>query len=84
MFTCIIISIYRILAAIIIALPIVINTLLHGNIVVSFIYIPLLCLLLTSVAIYLDKKLITALLHMPTSFTLKRLRLNTKEKTTNI
>jgi len=82
MFTCIIISIYRILAAIIIALPIVINTLLHGNIVVSFIYIPSLCLLLTSVAIYFDTKLITALLHIPTSFTLKRL--NIKVKVTNI
>lgn len=57
----IVISIYRILVCLVIALPIVINYLLEGDMVMSFITIPSLCLLLTIVAIYADKKLLDLL-----------------------
>ncbi|XPF94493.1 hypothetical protein ACM9HF_00340 [Colwellia sp. RE-S-Sl-9] len=51
------IAVYRILMCLFIALPIVINYLVDGSIITSFIYIPLLCLFLTFIAIYLDEKI---------------------------
>lgn len=64
MLTNIIISIYRVLAGLMIASPIAINVLLNGGILMSFIYIPLLCLFLSIFAIYADKKLLDILLSM--------------------
>jgi len=53
----IVISIYRILVCLVIALPIIINYLLKGSMVMSLITIPSVCLLLTIIAIYGDKKI---------------------------
>lgn len=64
MLTNIIISIYRILACLMIASPIVINVLLNGGMLMSFIYIPLLCLFFSIFAIYADKKLLDTLVSM--------------------
>lgn len=55
------IILYRILVCLVISLPIIINYLVDGSIVTSFIYIPLLCLFLAFIAIYLDEKILNAL-----------------------
>lgn len=61
MLNIIFITLYRILVCLVITLPIVINYLVDGSIVASFIYIPLLCIFLAFIAIYLDEKIRKAL-----------------------
>jgi hypothetical protein len=53
----VVMSVYRIVICLAIALPIAINYLLEGGLVTSLITTPSLCLLLAIVAIYGDKKL---------------------------
>ncbi|WP_143314017.1 hypothetical protein [Colwellia sp. UCD-KL20] len=57
----IIITLYRILVCLVVTLPIIINYIVESSIVTSFIYIPLLCLFLAFIAIYIDKKVLTTL-----------------------
>jgi hypothetical protein len=57
----VVMSVYRVLMGLVIALPITINYLLGGDLVTSLITIPSLCLVLAIIAIYGDKKLSTAL-----------------------
>ena len=78
----IIIGIYRILACLMIASPIAINILLNGSIVMSFIYMPLLCILLSIFSIYIDKKLLDALLNIKL-IKIKKIN-NEEQKSTNI
>lgn len=56
-----VIGVYRLLASLVIILPIGINYLLNGGIIVSFITIPLLCLCLVVFAIWLDQKVVNRL-----------------------
>lgn len=49
--------IYRIIAVLILSIPIAINIYIKGDIVSSIIYAPLLSLLLSAIAIFIDGKL---------------------------
>ncbi len=50
--------VYRVLATIVILVPVVLNTLFSSDIITSLIYVPLLLMVLTCLAILLDAKLI--------------------------
>ncbi len=50
-------KIYRVLATIVILVPVVLNTAFVSDIITSLIYAPLLIVTLTSVAIFFDSKL---------------------------
>ena len=53
----IIMAIYRVIAVLLLSMPIAINILIQGDIVSSIVYVPLLTLALSGIAIYIDGKL---------------------------
>jgi hypothetical protein len=57
MFSSIILAIYRIIALLILSIPIAVNLYNKGDIVSSIIYVPLITLVLSGIAIFIDAKL---------------------------
>lgn len=57
MFSSIIIAFYRIIALLILSMPIAVNLYSNGDIVSSIIYVPLITLGLSGIAIFIDAKL---------------------------
>ncbi|KPH63776.1 hypothetical protein AMS58_02690 [Pseudoalteromonas porphyrae] len=49
---------YRIIATVIILMPLILNVVMRGDVVASFIYVPLLALVLLLIAVYCDDKLV--------------------------
>ena len=50
-------AIYRVIAVLLLSMPIAINILIQGDIVSSIVYVPLIILALSGIAIYIDGKL---------------------------
>ncbi|WP_372769715.1 hypothetical protein [Pseudoalteromonas sp.] len=59
--TCRLLITYRLLAALVILLPLVINLIVKGDIVWSFIYAPIFTMLAFILAVYLDDKIVESL-----------------------
>jgi len=49
--------IYRVIAVLLLSMPIAINMIIEGDIVSSIVYVPLITLVLSGIAIYIDGKL---------------------------
>ena len=50
-------AIYRVIAVLLLSMPIAINMIIEGDIVSSIVYVPLIILALSGIAIYIDGKL---------------------------
>ncbi len=64
MFNSKIMVIYRFIAVLILSIPIAVNITMQGSIVSSIIYVPLITLVLSVIAIYMDGKLETLLMRV--------------------
>ena len=83
MFSSKIMIIYRIVALLILSIPIAVNFLSKGDIVSSIIYVPLITLVLSGIAIFIDSKL-AGLLNKPIQLPkLKAPTVDLQLKTTN-
>lgn len=81
MFSSTIIAMYRIIALLILSIPIAVNIYNQGDIVSSIIYVPLITLGLSGIAIFIDSKLESLLKKSPVSPILKVSKVNIQQKT---
>jgi hypothetical protein len=79
----IIMVIYRVIAVLLLSMPMAINILIQGNIVSSIVYVPLITLALSGIAIYIDGKLAVLLSRNRVLPTFKVPTTNLHVKTTN-
>jgi len=81
MFSSTIMAMYRIIALLILSIPIAVNIYNQGDIVSSIIYVPLITLGLSGIAIFIDSKLESLLKKSPVSPILKISKVNIQQKT---
>jgi len=74
-------AMYRIIALLILSIPIAVNIYNQGDIVSSIIYVPLITLGLSGIAIFIDSKLESLLKKSPVSPILKISKVNIQQKT---
>jgi len=79
----IIMVIFRVIAVLLLSMPMAINILIQGNIVSSIVYVPLITLALSGIAIYIDGKLEVLLSRNRVLPTFKIHNANLRMKTTN-